>query len=124
MYVCTMSIENNEILQQLADATQAIHVTLPLRLVTKIDDYVENDPYGKANNSRSAAIRELLTVGVWFATRRKEFETIFKSPELMEELQTQLDEGGLVDYVQRMNWQQFQVVWSIFKTEAKSRKIK
>lgn len=118
-----MSIEKKEILEQLADATQMVHVSLPLRLVTKIDDYVENDDYGKANNSRSSAIRELLTVGLWFATRRKEFEVIFKNPELMEELQSQLNEGGLVDYVQRMNWQQFQVVWSIFKTEAKSRKM-
>jgi len=41
----------------------------------------------------------------------------------MEELQSQLNEGGLVDYVQHMTWQQFQVVWSIFKTEAKSRKM-
>jgi len=115
--------EKDEILEQLADATQMIHASLPLRLVTKIDDYVENDPIGKANNSRTAAIRELLTVGLWFATRRKEFEDIFKNPELMEEIQSQLSEGGLVDYVERMNWKQFQVVWSIFKTEAKARKL-
>jgi Arc/MetJ-type ribon-helix-helix transcriptional regulator len=118
-----MSTENKEILDQLADATQMVHVSLPLRLLSKIDDYVENDDYGKANNSRSSAIRELLTVGLWFASRRKEFEAIFKNPELMEELQSQLSEGGLVDYVQRMKWQEFQVVWSIFKTEAKSRKM-
>ena len=120
-----MSIEKkeSEFLEQLASAKQPIHVTLPLRLVTKIDDYVENDPYGKANDSRTAAIRELLTIGLWFASRRKEFENVFKNPELMEEIESQLSEGGLVDYAQRMSWKQFQIIWSIFKNEAKTRKM-
>lgn len=102
---------------------QLIHLQLPLRLITEIDDYVENNVYGKTNESRTSAIKELLTVGLWFAKKRDEFETIFKNPELMEELQGQLSEGGLVDYVQRMKWQEFQVVWSIFKTEARARKM-
>lgn len=105
------------------NARQLVHVNLPLRQITEIDEYVENDPYGKVNDSRTSAIKELLTIGLWFAKKREEFEAIFKNPELMEELQSQLSEGGLVDYVQRMKWQEFQVVWSIFKTEAKARKM-
>lgn len=105
------------------NAVQMIHLNLPLKLVSQIDNYVQNSPYGKTNNSRTSAIKELLIIGLWFADKRDEFEAAFKNPELMEELQSQLHEGGLVDYVQRMNWQEFQVVWSIFKTEAKTRKM-
>lgn len=120
-----MGKENTEFLrlQELEEAKQLVHASLPMKLLTQIDDYVENDPYGKHNDSRTSALKELLTIGLWFAKKREEFEVIFKNPELMEELQSQLNEGGLVDYVQRMKWQEFQVVWSIFKTEAKSRKM-
>jgi len=114
---------NREIAQEMEDATQLVHTQLSMRLLSEIDDYVREDPYGKRNDSRSSAIRELLTIGLWFAKKREEFEAVFKNPELMEELQSQLHEGGLVDYIQRMKWQEFQVVWSIFKTEAKSRKM-
>jgi hypothetical protein len=115
--------ENREIALEIEEASQMVHLSLSLGLLGRLDDYVRDDPYGRRNNSRSSAIRELLTIGLWFAKKRDEFEAVFKNPELMEELQTQLHQGGLVDYVQRMKWQEFQVVWSIFKTEAKSRKM-
>jgi|GEM_PF-3003137 len=120
--ILTLIEKNNKIAAEM-EVSQLIHTNLPLRLLSQIDDYVRDDPYGKRNDSRSSAVRELLTVGLWFAKKRHEFEAAFKNPELMEELQTQLHEGGLVDYIQRMKWQEFQVVWSIFKTEAKSRKM-
>lgn len=113
-------IEESEMLSQ---AKQMLHISLPMQLISSIDDYIVNDNYGKIHNSRTSATEELLKIGLWFAKKRDEFETIFKNPELMEELQSQLHEGGLVDFVQHMNWQQFQVVWSIFKTEAKDRKM-
>ena len=118
-----MQKENKKIAVEIEVAKQLVHASLPMKLVLQIDDYVENDPYGKHNDSRTAAMTELLKIGLWFAKKRKEFETIFKSPELMEELTSQLSEGGLVDYAERMKWDEFQIVWSIFRNEAKDRKM-
>jgi len=107
----------------LNDLTQMVHVNIPYRILGNMDEYITNDKHGRRHESRSSAIRELLAIGLWFAKRRDEFETIFNNPELMDEINSQLKEGGLVDYVQRMNFEQFLIVWQIFKTEAKSRKM-
>lgn len=103
--------------------TKPLLINMPVTLIMDVDDYQENDIYGKQHVSRTAAVIELLKIGLWFSKKRNDFEVIFKNPELMEELSSQLHEGGLVDFAQRMNWEEFQVVWSIFKTEAKARKM-
>jgi len=112
---------NELLLDNNSEIKQLIHVNLPIGLISRVDKYVEENI---VHESRSSAVRELLKIGLWFAYKKKEFETIFKNPELMEELGTQLDEGGLVDYVQRMNLREFRVVYSIFENEAKTRKLK
>lgn len=99
---------------------QLIHVNLPIGLTQQIDEYVSKN---SVHDSRSSAMRELLKIGLWFANRKKEFEVIFNNPELMEELGSQYNEGGLVDYAQRMNTREFSIVYSIFKNEAKTRKL-
>lgn len=101
------------------DLTQLVHFSLPLEILDDIDQYA------KENNrvSRVAAVKDLLKVGIWFAKKKHEFETIFHNPHLMDEITGQLKEGGLVDFVQRMDTNQFQVIWSIFKTEARARKF-
>lgn len=116
-------IDKKEIFDQIEDQKQLVSMHLPISLLVKIDDFIENDPYGKRHNSRTSAFKELLAVGLWFSKRRQEFEKIFKSPELMNELSSQLKEGGLVDFVEHMNFEEFQIVWSIFKNEAKDRKL-
>lgn len=102
------------------DLTQLVHFNLPLEILDDIDQYVKT--YNK--DSRVSAVKDLLRVGIWFANKKHEFETIFNNPHLMDEITGQLKEGGLVDFVQRMDAYQFQVVWSIFKTEARARKFK
>ena len=110
-----MSKEINEI----GKSKQMITMQLPISLLLRVDSFAEKENY----ESRTSAFKELLNVGLFISERRKEFETIFKNPELMDELNTQLREGGLVDFVQRMKWDEFQVVWSIMKNEAKDRKL-
>ena len=83
-----------------------IHLSLPMGLLIRLDKFVTSNKFGRYN-SRVSAIIDLLNVGLWFTERKEQFEAIFKNPELMEELASQLHEGGLVDYVQRMNWQEF-----------------
>jgi len=98
---------------------QLVSMQLPLSVLVRIDDFADKNNY----NSRTSTVIELLKVGLFISEKKKEFETIFKNPELMDELNTQLKEGGLVDFVQRMKWEEFQVVWSIMKNEARDRKI-
>lgn len=121
-------MENTKIEKQISlsaveGMTKGVMTNLPVTLLMEIEDYQENDIYGKRHSNRTAAMIELIKIGLWFSKKRNDFEIIFKNPELMEELSTQLHEGGLVDFAQRMNWEEFQVVWSIFKTEAKARKM-
>jgi metal-responsive CopG/Arc/MetJ family transcriptional regulator len=96
-----------------------IHSLLPIDLVEKIERYCER--YHKAN--RSEGIRELIEVGLLISERRSEIEEKRKHPELLEEIHNQLIEGGLVDFVQRMNAKDFNIISSIFETEKKARNI-
>ena len=105
--------------EQLEKSKQLVSMQLPVKLLVRVDDFVENNGF----ESRTSAFKELVTVGLFLSEKKKEFEAIFKNPELMDELNTQLKEGGLVDFVQRMKWDEFQVVWSIMKNEAKDRKL-
>jgi len=102
------------------DLKQLVHFNLPLEILDRIDEYVRTS---KKHLSRVAAVIELLKAGLWMAEKKEELEKIFKNPHLMDEITGQLKEGGLVDFVQRMDTREFMVVWEIFKTEAKSRKF-
>ena len=44
-----------------------------------------------------------------------------KDPEFVEEIRQQLSEGGLVDYVRKLQPKQFEILASIMDTEKKER---
>lgn len=131
MYVCygVMKDKNSSgnvglvSVEEVGEMTKLVSMNLPIETILRIEEYQKNDLYGRHLNSRTAAVIDLIKVGLWFSTKRKEFESIINNPEVMEELKTQLNEGGLVDYVQRVKTDEFLILWSIFKTEAKARKI-
>lgn len=95
-----------------------IHIHTPMELYEKIESFCEINKY-----NTSEGIKELLQVGLFLSARLSEIKEKIKNPELLEEIHNQLKEGGLVDFVQRMNAKDFELISSIFDTEKKARKI-
>ena len=86
---------------------------IPYSLLIKIDHYVGH----ARKHSRTEAINELLELALFIAENMKRIQ----DPELMSEIHSQLKEGGLVDYVQKLTPKDFEVIHSIFEVEHKSR---
>ncbi len=95
-----------------------IHIHVTAELYEKIQRFCEIDKY-----NTTEGIKELLEVGLFLSERLSEIKEKRKHPELLEEIHNQLKEGGLVDYVQRMNPKDFDLISSIFETEKKDRKL-
>ena len=73
----------------------------------------------KGYNTRTSAVNDLIRIGLIVTNNIDKIE----DPELVAEIRNQLHEGGLVDYVARLNPSQLEVIWSIVRNEIDSRKV-
>lgn len=95
-----------------------LHARIPGELYEKLEDYCNSYECAKTRG-----INDLLEIGLIVFTHLNEIKEKLKHPELLEEIHNQLKEGGLVDYAQRMNPKDFNLISSIIETEKKARKI-
>lgn len=89
---------------------------IPLSLYKQVVDFMNKKGY----NTRTSAVNDLIRIGLIVVNNIEKIE----DPELVSEIRNQLHEGGLVDYVARLNPSQLEIIWSIVKNEVQSRKIK
>jgi len=87
---------------------------IPFDLLVQVDEYVKK----QRKHSRTEAINEMINVGLIINKNKQRLE----DPKLMQELYGQLKEGGLVDFVSRMNPTDFNLVHSIIDTEFRNRR--
>jgi hypothetical protein len=90
-----------------------INHRIPYDLLLRVDDYCKKN----RRYSRTETINELLDL----ALKVKENLHKLKDPEMVTELYTQLQEGGAVDYIQRLGHREFAVLHSIIENEYKDR---
>lgn len=97
------------------DAETVIYQRLPISVHKQLVEFMNTHRY----RSRNEAINDLLSIGMIVCSNIHKI----KDPELVEEIKQQLKEGGLVDYVSKLNPKEFEIIWSIIRTEAKIRKV-
>ena len=94
-------------------------------LKARIQFYVNSHTLAKLNeimkmyhrNSMQKTVTEIVQIGI------KTIENLDKinNTEKIIELQKELDEGTLVDYIEQLGRDQFQVLWSIIQNERRAR---
>lgn len=95
------------------EATKDIHITLPLDMIIKIDEFCIR--YRRDN--KSSVIKDLLNIGLLCMDN---WQKIGK-PDVLKDLHNQFEEGTIVDNIMKMDRKQFDVLYSIFTTEHKAR---
>jgi hypothetical protein len=89
------------------------HLRIPMNIVKKLDRFCEQ----YRRNSRNEGIRSLLDISLLCVENWQKIQ----NPELVDELHRQFQEGTIVDDIQKMDRKQFEVLYSIFNDERKSR---
>jgi metal-responsive CopG/Arc/MetJ family transcriptional regulator len=90
-----------------------LHLKLPMKLVKKLDRFCEQ----YRRDSRAEGIRSLLDIALLCVDNWQKIQ----SPEIVEELHRQFKEGSIVDDIQKMDRKQFEILYSVFQTEHKTR---
>jgi len=93
---------------------QDVHINIPVGLLKRIDEFCEK--YHK--NYRTDGLRNLVEVGLVCI---ENWDKMKSRPDVIEELYRQLEEGTLVDEIQKMDNKQFKILHSIFETENMAR---
>lgn len=89
---------------------------IPLSLYKQLVQLMNDKGY----NTRTSAVNDLIRIGITVVNNISKIE----DPELVSEITNQLHEGGLVDYVARLNPSQLEVIWSIVRNEVDTRGVK
>lgn len=106
--------EREEIIRKVVEGDIDFHHKIPAGLYERILEFIEERKYV----SRTSAINDLLKIAIIVT---KNIEKI-KDPEFVAEVKAQFQEGGLVDYVERLNPRDLEILWSIVRNEHETRK--
>ena len=91
-----------------------LHVRIPIPVDQKIVSYCNV----LKKRTKAEGIKELLEIGLFTF---ENWTLIKKEPHRLEELHNQMKEGTLVDFIQKMEHRDFEIMFDIFKTEHKAR---
>ena len=90
-----------------------MHIQLTYRTFFKVEEYMKE----RRIDSYSRAIDELVNMAIIL----NEHKDTITDHELLGELKGQYKEGGLVDYIEKLNPSDFKIIHSIVQTEYMSR---
>ncbi len=90
-----------------------MHLKIPIRFLKKIDRFCEQ----YRRESRAEGIRSLIDIALLCVDNWQKI----KNPEIVDEMHKQFEEGTIVDDIQKMDRKQFDILFSIFTTEHKTR---
>ncbi len=93
----------------------SISYRMPADLYSQIEDFTKRREYEYLSDS----ITKLLEFALYMEKRLEESEEW--TPEQMEEIKAQLDEGKLVDWVQNIDHKKLQIITDIFNVEREAR---
>jgi len=110
--------ENKISFSDIKNLKKNMHIALSLEYVALIEDYRENNPDCRNNTD---AISKLIKSGYILWKNKEKITEMSRDPELLSELKTQYQEGGLVDFAEKMSPKQFEIFFSIMNTENKAR---
>lgn len=86
---------------------------IPYRNLVRIEEVKKKEKF----RSRTDVVNALLEIGLLCFEKKD----LLQDPELKYEIYNQLKEGGLVDYFRTLTPTDFNIIWSLARTEAKAR---
>lgn len=95
------------------EGTTEVYQRFPVGEFNEIIDFMEKHRY----RSRNQAINDLIQIALIVVDKKEKIG----DPKLVAEIKALLHEGGLVDFFERMNPKDFEIIWSIAFNEAKIR---
>jgi hypothetical protein len=104
---------DSKLLAEIGEIKKPIHIQLSYKTFFKLEKFLKENRL----DSYSKAIERLVDIGLLLNEHKEEIQ----NHELLKEFETQYQEGGLVDYFQKLSPSDFKIINSIVKTEDLSR---
>lgn len=108
--------ETSPLEMEVGDLGRIVQQRIPYRLLLRLEQIENKEKF----SNRTDTINAVLEIGL-FAYEHKE---VLEDPHMKEEIMNQLKEGGLVDFFRTLSPTDFNVIWQLARTEARSRGVK